>query len=179
MVFHFKSCSFLSEIGVIHTRRRTALVVANWSWIADFRFPRISIQSSKLFGSTSVHVFRISVASFYPIQDWKFPRILISMVDYLVIFFSYSFLKFFQIFKLWIFFLFADFESDFKEQLKSLMSLLLSPENLAFKQIGGNRIHAGELLQYFKSLLATFNGDTLPNPKSMLEVSIFLYPKLI
>ncbi len=64
----------------------------------------------------------------------------------------------------------TDIEPDFKEQLKVLVPLLLSPENLVVKQIGGNRIRAKELLHYFQSYMAIYKGDELPEPKSMLEV---------
>lgn len=65
---------------------------------------------------------------------------------------------------------FTDIEPEFKEQLKVLVPLLLSPENLVTKQIGGNRIKAKELLHYFQSYMAIYKGDELPEPKSMLEV---------
>lgn len=68
-----------------------------------------------------------------------------------------------------------DIEPDFKEQLKLLVPLLLSPENLVVKQIGGNRIRAKELLHYFQSYMAIYKGDELPEPKSMLEVTKIYY----
>ena len=51
-----------------------------------------------------------------------------------------------------------------------LVPLLLSPENLVVKKIGGNCIRAKELLHYFQSYMAIYKGDELPEPKSMLEV---------
>ena len=71
-----------------------------------------------------------------------------------------------------------DIEPDFKEQLKILVPLLLSPENLVVKQIGGNRIRAKELLHYFQSYMAIYKGDELPEPKSMLEVKFIYYLNL-
>ncbi|XP_046642321.1 atlastin-like [Daphnia pulicaria] len=65
----------------------------------------------------------------------------------------------------------TDIEPDFKDQLKILVPLLLSPENLVVKQIGGNRIRAKELLHYFQSYMAIYKGDELPEPKSMLEAT--------
>ena len=65
---------------------------------------------------------------------------------------------------------YLDIEPDFKEQLKNLIPLLLSPENLVPKEIGGNKIKAKELLHYFQSYMAIYKGDELPEPKSMLEV---------
>lgn len=67
-------------------------------------------------------------------------------------------------------FSFEEIEPDFKEQLKVLIPLLLSPENLVAKEIGGHKIRAKDLLHYFKSYMAIYKGDELPEPKSMLEV---------
>ncbi|XP_057371133.1 atlastin-like [Daphnia carinata] len=65
----------------------------------------------------------------------------------------------------------TDIEPDFKEQLKVLVPLLLSPENLVVKQIGGNRIRAKELLHYFQSYMAIFKGGELPVPKTVYEAN--------
>lgn len=67
-----------------------------------------------------------------------------------------------------------DIEPDFKEQLKILIPLLLSPENLVPKEIGGNKVKAKELLHYFQSYMAIYKGDELPEPKSMLEVQTII-----
>ena len=49
--------------------------------------------------------------------------------------------------------------------------MVLAPENLVIKEIGGQKVKAKELLQYFKSYLEIYKGDELPEPKSMLVVS--------
>ena len=61
-----------------------------------------------------------------------------------------------------------------------MIPLLLSPENLVPKEIGGNKIKAKELLHYFQAYMAIYKGDELPEPKSMLEVLdiIFLNYKI-
>jgi len=51
--------------------------------------------------------------------------------------------------------------------------MMLAPENLVVKEIGGQKVKAKELLQYFKSYLEIYRGDELPEPKSMLVVSTF------
>jgi len=51
--------------------------------------------------------------------------------------------------------------------------MMLAPENLVIKEIGGQKVKAKELLQYFKSYLEIYRGDELPEPKSMLVVSTF------
>ncbi|XP_069673514.1 atlastin isoform X2 [Periplaneta americana] len=62
----------------------------------------------------------------------------------------------------------SDIESDFKKQLQKLVPMVLAPENLVVKEIGGQKVKAKELLQYFKSYLEIYKGDELPEPKSML-----------
>ncbi|XP_021922722.1 atlastin isoform X3 [Zootermopsis nevadensis] len=62
----------------------------------------------------------------------------------------------------------SDIETDFKKQLQKLVPMMLAPENLVVKEIGGQRVKAKELLQYFKSYLEIYKGDELPEPKSML-----------
>jgi hypothetical protein len=49
---------------------------------------------------------------------------------------------------------------------------MLAPENLVIKEIAGQKVKAKELLQYFKSYLEIYRGDKLPEPKSMLVVSV-------
>lgn len=65
----------------------------------------------------------------------------------------------------------SDIEPDFKKQLQKLVPMMLAPENLVVKEIGGQKVKAKELLQYFKSYLEIYRGDELPEPKSMLVVS--------
>lgn len=65
----------------------------------------------------------------------------------------------------------ADITPEFKKSLKSLTPMLLAPENLIIKQINGQKVRAKELIQYFKSYMAIYKGNELPEPKSMLIVS--------
>ena len=67
----------------------------------------------------------------------------------------------------------SDIEPDFKKQLQKLVPMMLAPENLVVKEIGGQKVKAKEMLQYFKSYLEIYRGDELPEPKSMLVVSTF------
>lgn len=62
-------------------------------------------------------------------------------------------------------------ENDFKKCLGVLVPMILAPENLVVKQISGQKVKAKELLQYFKSYINMYNGNELPEPKSMLVVS--------
>lgn len=65
----------------------------------------------------------------------------------------------------------ADITPEFKQSLRSLVAMLLSPENLIVKQINGQKVRARDLIQYFKSYMAIYKGNELPEPKSMLVVS--------
>ncbi|XP_014218612.1 atlastin isoform X2 [Copidosoma floridanum] len=62
----------------------------------------------------------------------------------------------------------SEIESEFKQQLRLLVPLLLAPENLVTKKINGQVVKAKELLEYFKSYIKIYKGDELPEPKSML-----------
>lgn len=66
----------------------------------------------------------------------------------------------------------SEIESEFKEQLKVLIPMILAPENLVTKKIDGQVVKARDLLEYFKSYIKIYKGDELPEPKSMLVVSI-------
>uniref|UniRef100_A0A1B6CQF1 GB1/RHD3-type G domain-containing protein n=1 Tax=Clastoptera arizonana TaxID=38151 RepID=A0A1B6CQF1_9HEMI len=61
-----------------------------------------------------------------------------------------------------------EIEPEFKNSLRSLVPMLLAPENLIIKEISGQKVKAKELLQYFKSYINIYSGDELPEPKSML-----------
>lgn len=47
---------------------------------------------------------------------------------------------------------FVDIDEDFKKELAKLVPLLLSPEHLVEKEIGGNKVTCRDLLEYFKVL---------------------------
>lgn len=68
----------------------------------------------------------------------------------------------------------TDIDDEFKSHLQKLVPLLLAPENLVQKEIGGQKVKVKELVQYFKCYMNLFSGDDLPEPKSMLVVSEFL-----
>lgn len=44
----------------------------------------------------------------------------------------------------------SDIDGDFKQQLAKLVPLLLAPERLVEKEIGGNKVTCRDLLEYFK-----------------------------
>ncbi|KAM9727819.1 atlastin-2 isoform 2-T2 [Menidia menidia] len=64
-----------------------------------------------------------------------------------------------------------DIDDDFKRELASLVPLLLAPERLVVKEIGGNKVTCRDLLEYFKAYIKIYQGEELPHPKSMLQAT--------
>lgn len=65
----------------------------------------------------------------------------------------------------------SDIDAGFKQSLRALVPMLLAPENLIVKQIGGQKVRVREMIQYFKSYIAIYQGNELPEPKSMLQAT--------
>lgn len=61
----------------------------------------------------------------------------------------------------------SDITPEFKNSLKELVPMLLAPENLIEKKINGQNVKARDLVQYFKSYMAIYKGNDLPEPKSV------------
>lgn len=61
-----------------------------------------------------------------------------------------------------------EIEDEFKEQLRKLTPSVLSSENLVVKSINGGKVTCRGLLEYFKAYMKIFQGEELPQPKSML-----------
>ncbi|XP_028324161.1 atlastin-2-like isoform X4 [Gouania willdenowi] len=64
-----------------------------------------------------------------------------------------------------------DIDPDFKKELAKLVPLLLAPERLVEKEIGGNKVTCRDLLEYFKAYIKIYQGEELPHPKSMLQAT--------
>ncbi|XP_077352402.1 atlastin-2-like isoform X2 [Festucalex cinctus] len=64
-----------------------------------------------------------------------------------------------------------DIDGDFKRELSRLVPLLLDPERLVVKQIGGNKVTCRDLVEYFKAYIKIYQGEELPHPKSMLQAT--------
>uniref|UniRef100_A0A8R1XZ02 GB1/RHD3-type G domain-containing protein n=1 Tax=Onchocerca volvulus TaxID=6282 RepID=A0A8R1XZ02_ONCVO len=62
----------------------------------------------------------------------------------------------------------SDIENEFQQQLRSFIPRLLDCNNLVLKQINGRKITCRELVEYFRAYMAIFQGEDLPEPKSML-----------
>lgn len=65
-----------------------------------------------------------------------------------------------------------DISIDFIKYLKILTHTLLAPENLVVKKINGQLLRANDLLSYVPAYMNMFNGNTLPEPKSVLMVCL-------
>ncbi|PAA74570.1 hypothetical protein BOX15_Mlig015865g1, partial [Macrostomum lignano] len=57
---------------------------------------------------------------------------------------------------------------QFVAQLRLLVPRLLAPANLVVKRINGADVTCQELLHYFKAYMPIYQGDDLPQPKTML-----------
>lgn len=59
---------------------------------------------------------------------------------------------------------------DFIKYVKELTPALFDPKNLVIKKINGQNVRVRDLLTYLQAYIDIFNGDTLPEPKSVFEV---------
>ncbi|XP_039975309.1 atlastin-3 [Xiphias gladius] len=62
----------------------------------------------------------------------------------------------------------SDVAPEFTEQLQSLIPKLLHPDRLAEKEINGNKVTCRGLLEFFKAYIKIYQGEDLPQPKTML-----------
>ncbi|XP_032410918.1 atlastin-3-like [Xiphophorus hellerii] len=62
----------------------------------------------------------------------------------------------------------SDVAVEFKTQLQALIPKLLHPDNLAEKEINGNKVTCRGLLEFFKAYIKIYQGEDLPQPKTML-----------
>ncbi|CAH1102878.1 unnamed protein product [Psylliodes chrysocephalus] len=62
----------------------------------------------------------------------------------------------------------AEIDSEFKDNLRILVPMLLAPENLVLKKINGDKVKVRDFVQYCKSYMQIYEGNELPEPKSML-----------
>uniref|UniRef100_A0A8C1AAX6 Atlastin 3 n=1 Tax=Cyprinus carpio carpio TaxID=630221 RepID=A0A8C1AAX6_CYPCA len=65
----------------------------------------------------------------------------------------------------------CDVAPEFKEQLHELIPNLLKTDELAVKEINGNKVTCRGLLEFFKAYIKIYQGEDLPHPKSMLEAT--------
>jgi len=66
----------------------------------------------------------------------------------------------------------TDIDEEFIEHLQLFVPEILSAPKLLVKELGGKAVKAKDLVTYFKSYMEIFKGNSMPEPKSMLEVTI-------
>ncbi|XP_005104155.1 atlastin isoform X2 [Aplysia californica] len=64
-----------------------------------------------------------------------------------------------------------EIEHDFLEQLQILTPMLLAKENVVLKEMNGQKVQCKEMLEYFKAYIKIYQGEELPEPKSMLQAT--------
>uniref|UniRef100_A0A8C6KCB9 Atlastin 3 n=1 Tax=Nothobranchius furzeri TaxID=105023 RepID=A0A8C6KCB9_NOTFU len=64
-----------------------------------------------------------------------------------------------------------DVAPEFREQLQDLIPKLLHPDRLAEKEINGNKVTCIGLLEFFKAYIKIYQGEDLPQPKTMLQAT--------
>ncbi|CAH1163951.1 unnamed protein product [Phaedon cochleariae] len=62
----------------------------------------------------------------------------------------------------------AEIDPEFRDNLKILVPMLLGPENLVLKKINGDKVKVRDFVQYCRSYMQIYEGNELPEPKSML-----------
>lgn len=65
----------------------------------------------------------------------------------------------------------SEIDSTFLHYMKILVSSLLAPENLVVKTINGEKVKAGDLIQYLTMYSEAFSGENLQEPTTLLMVS--------
>ena len=65
----------------------------------------------------------------------------------------------------------AEIEPEFTKQMTKLASVLLSSENLKTKKINGEEVACSQLVEYFRSYIKIYDGEKLPEPKTMLQAT--------
>lgn len=61
-------------------------------------------------------------------------------------------------------------DPEFKTYVKELAASLLAPENIIVKKINGHRLRAKDFTLYLQTYMEIFNGNSLPQPKTLLMV---------
>ena len=64
-----------------------------------------------------------------------------------------------------------DITPEFKEYMNVLAPILLAPDHLKVKEINGEKVTCAELVEYFRSYIKIYDGEKLPEPKTMLQAT--------
>ncbi|XP_037032984.1 atlastin-like [Bradysia coprophila] len=63
-------------------------------------------------------------------------------------------------------------DPEFQDCVKELSHHLFAPENLIFKQINGERVRAGDLVQCIQAYVRVFNSNNLPDMDALLKATL-------
>lgn len=64
-----------------------------------------------------------------------------------------------------------DIEENFQANVKQFIEDIFKPSHIVIKKINGNPITGKELVEYFKAYMKVYQGQDLPEPKSMLDAT--------
>lgn len=73
-------------------------------------------------------------------------------------------------------FYFVDIEVDFKVQVQSFVSRLLSPENIVVKTVGGKKVTAECLMYFVQEYCSVLRDGGLPPVETIFRVCIYRSP---
>lgn len=65
----------------------------------------------------------------------------------------------------------SDMRENFVEHLRTFVPMILSPNNLLVKRIGGGVVNGQSLLEYFKVYAETFKGEKIPEAKNLYDAT--------
>lgn len=63
-------------------------------------------------------------------------------------------------------------DSKFIKYVKELVPAIFAPKNLVVKKINNEKVRVGDFVQYLQAYARIFNGNTLPEPKTIFMVSL-------
>ena len=66
----------------------------------------------------------------------------------------------------------SEISDDFRKHISILVPLILSAENLKIKKVDGNSITGEEFITYFHTYTKLYNGNDLPEAKTVLQATI-------
>lgn len=65
----------------------------------------------------------------------------------------------------------CDMKDNFVEKLREFVPMVLGPENLLVKKIGGETVNGQSLLEYFRVYSETFKGEKIPEARNLYEAT--------
>jgi len=66
----------------------------------------------------------------------------------------------------------SEIDPEFLEHLKAFIPTVLSSSSITVKTSSGREVRCKDMIQYFKSYMTVLNAEDMPEPKTMLDVTI-------